>query len=254
MKTNIFFICMCGLIFACKKNETTPQKESFSFASFGQSDTGKINVTGAAYFDRINKKLVLNDAVPLPEHQTSTGTGHAYYNRLVDISDGFETSFSFSISDLGGITDGNNNIGGDGISFSIFNSDTSMLKDYTWWPQIKNSITIEFDTYYNGNVDNPNGNHIALYSITDSSLNIPSQISINSSVADFSNEGTHLVKISYLNKNLKVYLDGTLVIDSDVDLANLLTLDNGKGYIVLSSFSGISVETHTINSWSFTPY
>ncbi|HNM32502.1 MAG TPA: L-type lectin-domain containing protein [Chitinophagales bacterium] len=261
MKTKLIVIALCSILFACKKKDTTPQKDNFSFSAFGQSDTGKINLTGEAYFDKTNKKLILNDAVPTPEHSYHTGTGHAYYNRLVDVADGFETSFNFTISDLGGIPDVDGNVGGDGLAFAIFNSDTTKIKDNTWYIGMENSIAIEFDTYNNGddgggvaNHDDPNGNHIAMYYCTASTSNVSTRMAINASVADFSSAGTHTVKIIYQNKKINVYLDGALSLEANIDLSSVLTLNSGKAYIDLIGYSGASGETHKINNWSFKSY
>ncbi len=251
MKSKFFILVLCSLVFACKKKNTTPDN-GFTYNSFSQSDINKINVIGSAYFSDSTNMLVLNDAIPDAAHHTTTGTGHAYYKQLLEVANGFETTFSFSIADLGGIYDGDGNNGGDGISFTLFNSDTTLLRNYVWYQNIHNSLSIEFDTYYNGNVDDPNGNHIAMYAVTDSNSYTPYNLAMNSAVADFSSQGTHTVKIVYKNKNMKVYLDGVVALDVDVDLSTVLSLENGKAYVDLGSFSGSSFETHGINNWSFT--
>lgn len=251
MKTLSFTLVLSLLLFSCKKNgspvEPEPVPDQFSFSSFSAPGSGKINLAGLAVYE--NNKIVLNK-------YTIPGTGHAYYNQLVNVANGFETSFSFSISDLGGITDGDGNNGGDGIAFVVFNSDTTAVKNSGWWSGYSNSMAIEFDTFYNWDNDDPNGNHIGLYTVGAdvSSTSSQTRIGISSSVADFSNAGTHTAKVVYQNKKLTVYLDGAASFTADIDLSTKMQLTNGKAYVALSSFSGLSVETQAINSWQFKAY
>jgi hypothetical protein len=248
MKTQFILLSVGLLFFSCEK-ESEQIKPNFNFPSFNATDAGQINLAGKALFE--DSRLVLNKA-------TTPGMGYAYYNKMVDVIDGFETSFSFTISDLGGITDDEGNTGGDGIAFSLFNSDTTIFKtNDKWFSGIANSLSIEFDTFNNGIAnDDPNGNHIVLYAIGENTGEAENMtmLSLSSSVPDFSSAGTHVVKLVYQNNTLTVYLDGVSVLSESIDLPTQVQLDNGRAYIGFSSFSGMATENQIINSWEFKAY
>ena len=244
----IFFFSL--LLFSCKKEETTTTttpttKDNFSFATFSTTDASKLQLAQVAVLE--GNKLIFNK-------NSEAGSGNAIYNKQVTVADGFETSINFTITDLTGITDIEGAIGGDGISFFLFNSDTTSLKSAGWY-QMPNSIATEIDTYANGVNDDPNGNHAAVYSF-DADNNQSSSYGFATNIPNVSDGNAHTLKVVYKNKNYSVYIDGnaTPYLSISIDLSTLLQLNNGKAYVGIACFAGLSQETHTVNSWSFTAY
>lgn len=97
-----------------------------------------------------------------PNEEDSSGS--AFSSDVINLTKDFTASFTFRIKD-------NVKNGGDGLTFSITNPDQTKLLGEPGkglgYIGIESSIGIEFDTYYNQELDQglgyePNGNHISL--------------------------------------------------------------------------------------------
>jgi uncharacterized repeat protein (TIGR01451 family) len=137
---------------------------------------------------------------------------------------------------------------------------------------ISNSLAVEFDTFTNE--WDPNNNHVAVQSCGPAENNEfhgfgetsnACNLALNSDLPTIlSNGEVHTVTIDYqppLNCTeclgvLRVNLDGTDLFPNgvDVDLATLLTLDNGTAWVGFTSATGDLIENNDILSWSFTPH
>lgn len=245
MKKHLFAIISIFLIISCKKDDSpkTSTPDSFDFTEF----TSESNIQIAQTTVIENGQLIFNK-------NSESGFGNAIYKKQVSIANGFETTIRFTITGLGGISDNNGELGGDGIAFTLFNSDTTYLTSSAWY-YIPNSIGTELDTYYNYDSDDPNGNHLGVYSFDISNVESASK-GFSTTIPNVSDGNEHTLKIVYKNHNYSVYMDGssTPYISIDVDISTLVQLENGKAYVGIAAMAGLSLETHTINSWQFTSY
>ena len=112
--------------------------------------------------------------------------GAAWYPRQVDVGEGFDTYFSFRISNpsyrcnnLEGVHTRCRSRGADGFAFVIQNFNEQVLGSdgHKIGYDIPNSVAIEFDTYYNFEEMEPYENHISIHTRGSNSslLNNPHQ-------------------------------------------------------------------------------
>jgi len=140
---------------------------------------------------------------------------------------------------------------------------------------IQNSLAIELDTYQNFDYGDPDGNHIAVQSCgtyansADHNYTCsggkPAKIALQSlpSGLSLSDGNIHTITVNYVApgsctsncNNLVVYFDSTLILQTTVNLPQLLNLvDNSSAYIGFTASTGGAVENNDIVSWSFSQF
>ena len=153
--------------------------------------------------------------------------------------------------------------GADGIALVIQNEGPDVVGQYgrgIGYDGIKRSIAVEFDTYHNAPVNDPNGNHVGVQSMgkaANSSKHAPpANLAFSSNVLPLKADGTtYYAYLEYVNKQLKVYLNDrpsfrTPVIVRDVDIDSLIGLDSsGRAWVGITSATGRSMEQHEITRW-----
>ena len=116
--------------------------------------------------------------------------GASWYRRQLDVVEGFETRFTFEISNPSDRCNNMNDVyswcrsrGADGIAFVIQNYGLGVVGDVgnNVGYNIPNSIAIEFDTYYNFELKEPYENHIS--------------VQTRGSYDGFSNNSSHLFSL-----------------------------------------------------------
>jgi hypothetical protein len=233
-----------------------PPMQGYSASSFNFSDFS--STTGL----QLNRDATgVNNALRLtPSLDWKTGT--AWFTAKQPVANGFETTFTFQITDLAGINDFcvTGNTGGDGIAFVVHDADsgTSTVAEGgggIGYHGIPKSIAVEFDTFCNQNdVGDTNDNHVSIHSQGQNPNNVGEFASIGdaqSVAVDMSNGQVHTAKIVYAPNTMKVFIDGQLVVSAPVNLATRLSLDDGKAYLGFTSSTGAARENHDIKSWSF---
>ena len=184
-----------------------------------------------------------------------------------DITNGFETTFDFSMSDMGGIRDARSRVGADGIVFVLQDYGSSNIPlsggvglGYNGLPR---SLVIEFDTYNNGSYENQDDISLNTQGINPNSVD-DSRTTIKAKTRPMPvmNDGKiHNVVIRYTKKSEGLY---KLYVFFDKDASPYLTADNiniqqtigayGTGVFVgLTAATGDSYESHIIYNWSFKP-
>jgi hypothetical protein len=185
--------------------------------------------------------------------------GSAWYNNPVSVSDGFTTTFQMQI-----IPNSSSYTTADGMGFVIQGDGPDTLGASTGQPGyngIKNSIAVEFDTFQNFPLADPNNNHVAIQSCGPgvNSMNhggsccIGLQPTVPVTMAD---GNPHEVVISYTPDStgtgaFSVAIDKHLVLTRMVNLGTLLDLNGGFGWVGFTAGSGAAFESADINNWIF---
>jgi choice-of-anchor A domain-containing protein len=183
--------------------------------------------------------------------------GSAFLNSAVPLANdaSFSCFFSFSMTNGGGLTDIDGIPGADGIVF-IINALTNVVGGAgggIGYLGLGNSIGVEFDSWYNGNYNDINGNHIGV----DINGNLDSLVAYAYGVP-WNNGGVHYAWIDFNGESqeLQVRVSETstrptsAVITYSVDIASILGSSNV--YVGFSAGTGGAWENHIINSWEFT--
>lgn len=178
------------------------------------------------------------------------------------IANGFQTSFQFQISNIGGITDPTPfgpQQGGDGFAFLIQNFSIPVVgppAGFLGYHGLPNSLAVEFDTWMNqepGFLD-PNGNHISVHSRGTAPNSVSELASLGQATQiPFMKDGAlHQVVINYTPGTLSVFMDNLtnpVLTVPNLDLSRLLALDNGTAWIGFTGATGAAWESHDIFNW-----
>jgi hypothetical protein len=180
-------------------------------------------------------------------------TGAAWVSFRQPVGDGFDTTFKFQISDLG-VT------GADGFAFVIQN-DTAGPSALGFgggalgYSFLANSIAVEFDTWFNGEYNDPNENHVSVHTLGTFSNTADETFSLGSTVnvPDLSDGNVHTARIAYAPGDLQVFLDdlSTPILRVPADLGAILNLDHGHAWVGFTAATGGAYENHDILSWSY---
>lgn len=201
--------------------------------------------------------------------------GGVWHRSTVPVKNGFTTEFTFRFSHgANGLFDDGSLAGADGIAFLIY-----FGKDYAIGKQggrlgydpIENCLAIEFDTYNNNydidNINDPNGNHIAVMcggkSAVSANHESGSNLALFEDIPIIRSDSTlYYVKIDYNEtpNALRIWIDETgefkdfPYIVSPINLNSLLDLHEGEGaYVGIAAATGVARQRHQIDSWYFCP-
>jgi hypothetical protein len=185
--------------------------------------------------------------------------GSAFYNNQVNVAQGFKTVFTLQI-----VPSRTASTTADGMSFLIQNSSLNALGTQTGQPGyygIPDSIAVEFDTFYNPQISDPNNNHIGIQSCGTlpntydhgSSCNLGLQPDLPVTLAD---GNPHQVVISYAPGAsgfgpFTVTVDKTVVLTSKLNLSTLLSLNGNDAWVGFTAGSGADWEYGTVRNWTF---
>ena len=230
---------------------TVSTRADFSVADFSMN----LNLIGAAV---TGDRLRLN--VP-----AAFQNGTTVFAGKQAMQAGFETQFRFQITGPGGIPDASGEIGGDGFALIIQNrspTETGAFVHHIPY-NIPNAIAIEFDTWHNSNLNDPNGNHISIQPVGPSPDGFSEFLHGNSlgsttAIPNLSDGNPHEVRIRYVPGSLQIFVDDlqTPALTSVIDLTNVNGINrldaNGMAWIGLAGGGGGGWENHDILSWSLT--
>ena len=229
------------------------------------SDPTYIALKGSAY--RYPENVIrLTDNKP---HQT----GALWYNYPIDLTAGFETEFTFRMSQpYNDFPDGSID-GADGIAFVLQTSGINALGKEgggLGYDGIPNSLAIEYDTYNNKDLpyNDTDGNHIGVFcngtGINIGDHNSKGNLGATNKIMQIIPDGTiYHTRIEYNAKlsKLIIYLDTNgafttpvLTIDS-IDLSKKLNLiDSSKAIFGFTAATGTSWENQDLLSWTLCSY
>ena len=184
----------------------------------------------------------------------------AWYGQPVSVTSGFAVGFSFDLNTCVGIGCA------DGFAFVIQNAaaGTAAIGDFGGYlgysessnsAGIENSLAIEFDTFQNLNLNDPNANHVGVQSCgtaANTSDHATCNLSLNATLPITLTDGAnHNVRITYTPGRMLTAIDGIVVMDTPVDLSTLLNLPNGTAYVGFTAGAGSGGENSDILNWNF---
>jgi hypothetical protein len=202
-----------------------------------------------------------------PTLQLTNGGGSetvsAWSPAAITVSSAFTTTFQFQISPA---SSGPNSIA-DGFAFVIQGASTGTATMgtttagmYIGYAGIPNSLAVEFDTYQNGQYDDPASPHIAIQSLG-SSKNTPDHTPTTGAtlgggpvLATFADGKSHTATITYDgNVTLQVQLDSTAIVTATLPypISTFLGLTGSTAYVGFTAATGAGSETSVITSWNW---
>jgi Legume lectin domain len=205
--------------------------------------------------------------------------GSAWFTTQQQVQKGFTTVFQFRITDS---SPPSGLFHADGFAFVIQNSSVTALGGdgsgigygagcgFNTFPcgetpvsGIPHSLAVEFDTFKNMDLGDPNDNHIAVQScgtLANSSSHLAEACAkaITSPAVNLSDGAVHTVVINYdpctgeCSGTLKIYLDSnTPVLTASFNLPNIGLSEGGTAFVGFTGSTGALVENNDILSWSF---
>lgn len=196
--------------------------------------------------------------------------GAIWFNNTVDLSKGFNTKFTFRISEGKDLSEPDGSLpGADGITFLIQTNSPNIIGvagGGIGYEGIENCLAIEIDLYQNKDINyaDPNGNHIACFASKNQLMpnhNSEDLIAQNINLPIIKNDNTnYTLEIDYNknNNNLIIYLNESNATKKErlninnFDLNELINLiNNNSAYIGISAATGNSVQRQEILEWSF---
>lgn len=191
--------------------------------------------------------------------------GAAWYVEPQTLADGFETQFRFRISQPGGL-------GADGFTFTVQGMSPTAIgapggmmgysSDYEWPGAIicgvpngiTHSLVVEFDTYTNPDLGDPNNNHISVQTrgAEPNCASHANSLGETTAIPNLSDGTVHTAVIQYGTGQLSVFVDNPLVpvLSVPLDLASYPVLPTA--WVGFTAASGSSYEHHDILDWIFT--
>jgi hypothetical protein len=169
-----------------------------------------------------------------------------WYNNMVDVSDGFHTTFQFQIS-----SPRFGSLASNGLAFVVQNTGTRAIGDAAnggvevGLHNLGPGIAVVFSTY------NINSVEIASCGPT-KSVDIGCPVAQTPSGSVVVNDGAiHSATIDYTSGQLQVTLDGVLVLSTPIDIASQLTLTNGNAFVGFTAATGAATEETDLMLWSY---
>ena len=247
MKTNNYTFYFMGLI-------SVVFSVSISYGDFSYNNVDDLNLVG-------NASIYQNSLRLIPAALSQAGA--AWYSNKQFVEAGFETDFTFQMTDSSYPSNG---LRGDGFAFVIQNYSLVAIGGQggrqgvsLGYDGIPNNIAIEFDTALNSrqyqNSDDPSNNHISVQVIGayPYQTDITNSLGYTSDIPDMTN-GIHSVAIQYANNILNVTFDNQNqpILSVPIILSNYMNLDSGKAWVGFTSGSGAGYQNQDILNWSFT--
>jgi hypothetical protein len=210
---------------------------AFTYTNF--SSTNGLNLVGSAVQSGVDLRLT---------PATQSRLGNAWTASKQPCAGGFNTSFQFQMSNIGGG-------GGDGIWFAVQNDASDSLAGYPIMGNGTNFVSVWFNTFYNW----PGCSDYKTCDVSGNSVGIVSnnqyiaQVNLNSLGINMKDGAIHEGQIGFDGTGLSVWLDG-VVLFSKISIPRMATAVDavGKAWVGFGAFCGSSVENQDILNWSFT--
>ena len=224
----------------------------FDYPNFTSVDAWHFNADAAQAGDRIR-------LTPAAYYQR----GSAWYRFQEPVTNGFHFHFQFQISDIGTVPNVSGT-GGDGFALVIHNDSLTAIGDYGWGigysgvdgrDAIANSVAIEFDTWRNAGLDDPNANHVSVHTRGSSGNHPHEDYSLGSTtmLPDMKAGGVHTAIVTYIPGAMTVFVDDlhSPALTVPIDLDSRLAMDQGRAWLGFTSSTWNGWANHDILSASF---
>jgi hypothetical protein len=206
---------------------------AFNYPDF--SSVAGLNLVGAA--TQIN-----SNAVRLTPATTSQ-SGALWYAQKQYVSSGFDTAFTFKISNPGGAFGG-----GDGIAFSLQNF--SPTSSGTEFGAASNQVSISFNTFNNFG-DEPSDNFVGIVTNQYAAVRYSHTYDLNPGPIRLKDGSIHTAQFHYDANGLDLALDG-ISIFNDVSIPLPQGMDvGGSSWVGFGARTGDAYENQDILGWSF---
>ena len=224
-------------------------------AAVAQSAVNTLDIIEGVDFPPLNmNNIILQSDATFADNSIRLTRNSSYlagqaYNKNI-ITGNFETSFAFRF----GLSA---NGGADGLALVIAKQIPAAIgnaypgrEGKLGYNGVPASVAIEFDSNLDWNDEDESTNHVAIHTNGKDANGTgkPYRIAFNKDIPLLEDGVFHNARIQYKNKTIKVWLDGTLVIEKNIDLKAILGLDNGC-YIGLTASTSIYSQAHYIHSW-----
>ena len=240
----MFRMTLCLPLFLAFATTATMAQGAILFSDF--SSTSGLDLNGDAS-GNVNNGIdppVLR-LVPASMEQV----GSTFLTSLVDITS-FSTTFTFRISNVGGIQDFFGQTGADGLTFAIQRGSSTALGNGgggIGYGDIGPSVAVEFDTWYNDALNSPtisdpaDSNHLGI----DTNGNLMSLVT-TAVGGQFDDGNLHFASINYDGTTLVAQIDGTMV-SHVIDIPGIV--GGNHAFVGFTAATGGAWGDHDIVSW-----
>jgi len=227
------------------KHRTPSPRDIGGAFAYSPGRWGGVRACGAAILRDGNLELTSRDKIDQ--------VGAVWYPQRVRVTSGFQTTFEF------GVRRNENVPGADGLAF-VIQADRADAIGNTGgnlgYNGIKRSLAVEFDMIKNGDLSDPNSNHVSIQTRYEqpNSANHSRQVSIgysqplNVTLAD---GFLHAAYVDYKDGIFNVYVDdrSAPVVTTELDLRNVVGSESGWAWVGLTAASGGYTQGHYLRSW-----
>ncbi len=176
-------------------------------------------------------------------------TGAAWTTTRQPVAGGFHSDFTFKMSGGSGQADG--------FAFVIQNHAANAFGangGALGYDGIPNSVAVEFDTFLNPELGDPDANHVSVHTkgIAANDPHESASLGSTSSIPTLADGAEHAARIEYDGAStLKVYVDDlvTPVLTVSVNLSTELSLRGGRAWLGFTAATGSSYQDHDLSSW-----
>lgn len=176
-----------------------------------------------------------------------------WYEELIDLNQPFELQFKMNFGDLNG--ENGEDIGADGMMFVLQNnSSTAMgiMGEGMGYGNMDPSLGIEFDTYYNPNLQDMYPDHIAIHrdgNTNHNSVNaLAGPIQADPEDVDIEDGEDHAISITWdpSSQEISVFFDCQYRLSANIDLVNDIFSGESEVWWGFSASTGGSYNVHTV--------
>ena len=176
-----------------------------------------------------------------------------WYEELIDLNQPFELQFKMNFGDLNG--ENSEDIGADGMMFVLQNnSSTAMgiMGEGMGYGNMNPSLGIEFDTYYNPNLQDIYPDHVAIHRDGNTNHNstnaLAGPIQADPDDVDIEDGEDHAISITWnpSSQEINVYFDCQFRLSTTVDLVNDVFSGQSEVWWGFSASTGGSYNVHTV--------
>ena len=218
---------------------------AISLTPFAAADLSYPDFTSTAGLEFVGSARRSGSALQLTPNQSGE-TGAAWAQTRQNVAAPFVTEFVLQL-----------NGAADGMAFVIQDSAVNAIGGVggdLGFDGVPRSVAIEFDTYSNGEEDDPSANHVSVQTrgTQGNSVNHAFSLGSTSLIVDLNDGAQHTVRIESTPGSLRVFVDDTIpVLQVALDLPATLGLSGADAWVGFTAATGGLSQQHLVRSWSF---